>query len=282
VTLGSRGRTLLQVAWVLAAMICASAWADALETITLQHRSAEDLIPVLQPLLPTGAAIAGTGSVLLVRAEPAALEQVRQAIAMLDRAPRQLLITVGQDTDSQSQRAGAEGSGVVRSGDVRVGVNAPPSAHDGAEIVVHGSDRRGRIRTVSSVRALEGYEAYVALGESRPFTSGSVTVATHGGVITSQRTDYRDVLTGFYATPHLNGDRVTLEISPQQSQVAPGQRGTVATQSLATTVSGRLGEWIEVGGASGNQRGSTAGLATWDTRTEATQYSAWIKVDEVQ
>ena len=276
------GRTLLHLAWALAAMLAAAtAWADALETITLRHRSAEDLIPVLQPLLPAGAAIAGTGSVLLVRAEPSTLEQVRQAVATLDRAPRQLLITVGQDTAAQTQRAGIEGSGTVGSGDVRVGVNAPPSAQDGAEIVLHGNDQRDRIRTVSSVRTLEGYEAYLTLGESRPFTSSSVTVMPHAGVVAHERTDYRDVLTGFYATPRLSGDRVTLEISPQQSRVAPGQRGTVATQSVTTTVSGRLGEWIEVGGASGNRNGSTAGLATWGTRTELTQYSAWVKVDEV-
>lgn len=275
-------RKLPHVLWTLAATLASlAAWGDALETITLQHRSAEDLIPVLQPLIPANAAITGTGSVLLVRAEPATLEQVRRAVATLDRAPRQLLITVGQDTAAQSQRAGIEGSGTIGSGDVQVGVNAPPSAQDGARIVLQGKSLQDRIRTVSSVRALEGYEAYVTLGATRPFTSSSVTRGPHGGVITTQTTDHRDVLSGFYATPRVAGDRVTLEISPQQSQVMQGRREGIATQSVTATVSGRLGEWIEIGGVSGSRDGTTSGLASWGARTELTRYSAWVKVDEV-
>jgi len=64
--------------------------------------------------------------------------------------------------------------------------------------------------------------------------------------------EYRDVTTGFYVVPRLAGDRVTLEINPQRDTLAnPDQnlpRGSVNIQQAATTVSGRLGEWIEVGG----------------------------------
>lgn len=272
----SHALLLLAAAWP-----AAIAWSDALETITLHYRLAEDLIPVLQPLMPAGAAITGAGSVLLVRAEPAALEQVRQAVAALDRAPRQLLISVGQETGTGSQRAGASASGTIGSGNVQVSVNDPRAAQDGARVVLHGSDQRDRIRSVSSVRALEGYEAYVATGESRPFTSGSVTRVSPGGVVVSESTGYRDVLSGFYATPRLSGDRVTLQISPQQSQVAPGRRDAVSVQSVTTTVSGKLGEWIPVGSASDKSDSRTTGLATWGTRSELTQYTVWVKVDEV-
>ena len=38
--------------------VCA-AWAQSLEVIELEHRTAEDIIPVLQPLLEPGAALSG-------------------------------------------------------------------------------------------------------------------------------------------------------------------------------------------------------------------------------
>jgi hypothetical protein len=98
-----------------------------------------------------------------------------------------------------------------------------------------------------------------------------------------QTTGFQDVQSGFFATPRVNGDRVTLVISSQQQQLTGGGRQSqVTTGSATTTVSGRLGEWIEIGGSSGQSDGRTTGLVTWGTRTESTQYSAWVKVEEVQ
>jgi type II secretory pathway component GspD/PulD (secretin) len=252
--------------------------ADELETITLQHRLAEDLVPILQPLVPAGAAITGVGNVLLVRADAATLAQVRDAVAALDRAPRQLLITVGQATGIAAGNAGVRGSGTVGSGDVQVGVNRPPGSQPGAQVALHGGAAQDRIRNVSSVRALEGYETYVSIGQSVPVTS--VVSTPHGGIV-NETPGYRDVQTGFYATPRLAGDRVTLAISPTQQQLSPGRRDQVSTQSIVTTVSGQLGEWIELGGAVDSRNGGTAGLLTWGSRSESTQYAAWVKVEAV-
>jgi type II secretory pathway component GspD/PulD (secretin) len=277
-----RGSKLRHALLVVAAMLCGSpAHAETLEAITLQHRLAEDLVPLLQPLLPAGAALTGAGNVLLVRADAASLEQVRVAVAALDRAPRQLLITVGQDTDDAASDAAVRGSGTVQSGDVQVSVNQPPGSQSAAQVVLRGSRTQDQIHSVSSVRALEGYEAYIAVGQSRPFTSTSVTRMPHGGSAVTQTTGYRDVQTGFYATPRLSGDRVTLEISPTQQQVTPGRPGGITSQSLTTTVSGELGEWIEIGGVTDSRGGSTVGLVTWGARSQLTQYSAWVKVEAV-
>ncbi|HEX9207988.1 MAG TPA: secretin N-terminal domain-containing protein [Steroidobacteraceae bacterium] len=270
------------LAVVVALLPGLAARADSLETLTLQHRLAEDLIPILQPLVPASAAITGAGNVLLVRADEATLAQVRAAVAALDRAPRQLLITVGQVTALDSSDRGVRGSGTVSAGNVQVGVNQPPQAPPGAQVVLRGSTTQDRIQGVSSVRALEGYEAYVTVGQSRPFTSSAVMGTPHGGTVVSQSTAYRDVQSGFYATPRLSGDRVTLDISPVQQQVTPGRHDSVSTQSVTTTVSGRLGEWIELGGTSTNRDGTGTGLVTWGTRSELTQYSAWVKVEEVR
>jgi type II secretory pathway component GspD/PulD (secretin) len=270
------------LAVVVALMPAPAVRADALETLTLQHRLAEDLIPILRPLVPASAAITGAGNVLLVRADEATLAQVRAAVATLDRAPRQLLITVGQVTALDTSDRDVRGSATVSSGNVQVGVNQPAQAQPGAQVVLRGSTTQERIQGVSSVRALEGYEAYVTVGESRPFTSSAVIATPRGGTSISQSTTYRDVQSGFYATPHLSGDRVTLDISPVQQQAAPGRRDGVATQSITTAVSGRLGEWLAIGGASTSRDGSGTGLVTWGARTELTQYSAWVKVEEVR
>jgi hypothetical protein len=56
----------------------------------------------------------------------------------------------------------------------------------------------------------------------------------------------------------------------------------VTTGSITTTVAGRLGEWLPIGGATDDSGGSDRGLVSWGTRADLTQYSAWVKVDEVR
>ncbi len=270
---------------VLVALLSAAPLrADSLETIQLQHRMAEDLLPVLQPLVPTGAAITGTGNLLLVRADAATLQQLRAVVASLDRAPRQLLITVGQATNVQGSGTTVRGSGTIGSGNVQVGVNGPPQPAAGTQVVIRSGTASDDLRNVASVRALEGRESFIAMGQSRPFTSTSVSRDGRFPSVVSQTTEYRDVQSGFYVTPRVNGERVTLELSPRQQRVDVNsdRAGVVRTANVTTTVTGRLGEWIQVGGASETNSGRDAALATWGTRADSTQYSAWVKVEEIR
>ena len=48
-------------------------WAQSLEVIQLKHRSAQEVIPVLQPLLESGAAISGQDYTLFVRTSPSTM-----------------------------------------------------------------------------------------------------------------------------------------------------------------------------------------------------------------
>jgi hypothetical protein len=242
--------------------VAAAPRAETLEAIPLQFRLAEEVIPILQPLLPAGAALTGTGDVLLLRADEATIDQVRRALATIDRAPRQLRITVGQSVDDFARRARIDVSGTVATDDVQVGVNRPPGAESSAQVVVQGKQVRDDVRSTSSVTTLEGREAYVAIGESRPFTTSS---------------------TGFFATPRVSADSVTVEISPVQQRFAGAARNPVVEgDTLTTTVSGKLGEWIALGGIEQARGGTASGIVSWGARSDLTRYSAWVKVEEIR
>ena len=63
-----------------------------------------------------------------------------------------------------------------------------------------------------------------------------------------QKTRYVGATTGFYVRPHLNGDTVSVEIMPYQTtRSGISNPPKFNTQSLHTTISGRLGEWMVVG-----------------------------------
>ncbi|HCJ28085.1 MAG TPA: secretin, partial [Pseudomonas sp.] len=81
-----------------------------------------------------------------------------------------------------------------------------------------------------------------------------------------QQTQYRDVTRGFYATATIHGDRVQITVSSQQDRMNPSAPGAIDIQQTDTRVSGRLGEWISLGGidesASSNQSGTLRRYST--------------------
>jgi type II secretory pathway component GspD/PulD (secretin) len=267
--------SLLALGWLVVAD------AQELEVIELRHRLAEQVLPALQPLVEPGGVITGTNSMLFVRTSPGNLEQIRQAVAALDRKPRQLRVTVGQGTVEASVDAAVQGSATVGSGDVQLGVNRPPAGEPGVAVTARRSTQRANLRNLSSVLTLEGTETFIAVGQSAPVSTTQVTNGWTGPSVV-QTTEYRDANTGFYATPRVSGEVVTLDLSPtQQRFTGPPTDRRIATAGVTTQVSGRLGEWIRVGGSTDTGRGSSSGLLTRGTRSDESSYSVWVRVEDV-
>src|SRR5437660_621554 len=100
---------------------------NALEIIGLRHRTAEQVIPALQPLLEPGATLSGQGAQLFVRASPANLAELRRALDAVDRPQKLLLIPVRRMVRARRRRddGGARRSR-YRLGEPRLGRrNAP-------------------------------------------------------------------------------------------------------------------------------------------------------------
>ncbi|MCJ7450927.1 MAG: hypothetical protein MUO39_00420, partial [Steroidobacteraceae bacterium] len=171
---------------------CGTVLAQQMQVIDLHYRRADDLIPILRPLLEPGDAITGLDDKLFVRADPATMARVFEALEVIDQPPRQLVITVGQDSAADVSTAGVRGAATISGGDVSVGVNRPPGTGNSAQVVAVDRSRQTSMRNVSSVRALDGTEAYIAVGQQVPFTSTQVTPGWSGPVVT-QSTTFRDV-----------------------------------------------------------------------------------------
>lgn len=260
----------------------AGAGAQELQVIELRYRLADDVIPALQPLLEPGGVLTGLDSTLFVRTSAGNLEQIRMAVAALDRQPRQLLLSVGQGTVETSREVEVRGSVTVGGDDVQAGINRPPGDDSGTAVQARAGTQRADLQDVSSVRALEGTETFIAVGQSAPITTSQVTPGWPHTTVT-QTTEYRDASTGFYAIARVSGSVVTLEISPRQQRFSGRTAGgRVETATVTTTVSGRLGDWIAVGAAGDSSHGDTGGPLTWGTRSAEARYAVWVKVEEVQ
>jgi hypothetical protein len=117
--------------------------------------------------------------------------------------------------------------------------------------------------TAQRLRALEGMPAFIRVSQS-------IALPTVAGP------SVQEAETGFYVLPRLSGNLVTLDVAT--SKEAFSARGVVEGQRLLTTVNGRLGEWITIGGLSRNTDASGRG-ERWET---AEQRVVSVLVEEIK
>ena len=250
-----------------------------LATIALQQRPAAEMAQVLQPLLGPQESVSGDGYTLILNVEPARLEQLRATVAELDRAPRQLRITVRQQLFAEDRMNAAGVGADLGDRQARV-IVSPPDAGSGADvryrgIGVYGTDPQGRQYESGeqTVLAQEGRPARIAVGLIAPFDS--VCDDDYGARRTC--TEYREVSTGFEVLARLGGGGVTLDISPQSQQLA--EAGVVAFQVAQTQLHGPLGQWLELGGEVTRSGESERGVLASTARTGRSARRIAIKVD---
>src|ERR1051325_10507717 len=79
---------------------------NSLEIIDLRHRTAEQVIPVLKPLVEPGGSLSGQGTQLFVRTSTANLPDLRRALESIDRPAKRLQVSVRFDDASSRSRSG--------------------------------------------------------------------------------------------------------------------------------------------------------------------------------
>jgi len=218
-----------------------------LEVISLKHRTADQVIPILRPLLEPGGALSGQFNQLIVRTSAANLAQIRAALDAIDQPQRRLTISVRFDNTQDAARSGVQADARISNRGSNAGLRVQDSRSSQDERV----DQR--------MQVLEGGQATISTGESRIYGQAG---------------------TGFAVMPRISGSNVILEIGTQQEAFTRG--GAIRGQRAVSTVSGRLGEWIEIGGASGASTRSDSGILSSRERTTAEERRIWVKVEEVR
>lgn len=248
---------------VLFTLLANAALAQSIEVIPLKNRSADEMIPIVRPLLKPGEAITGTGYQLILRASPQTVTDVRQILSKLDRGLSNLMISVRQGgaVDTESNEAGA----VIRY-DSTTGATVSGSI---------AQNRTGNDwRDVQRVRALEGSPAHIQTGTT--ITQPEVVRSNNGTTTTYSST--RTIGSGFYVLPRLNGNQVHLEISPFREALT-GDGLTTSVQRANTAVSGWLGDWIFVGGGTQEESSTQSGLLSRSNSRSESEFGIYLKVE---
>lgn len=259
--------------FVLFSLLLASLPASAeMRVIQLQHRTDHDMIRLLQPLLESHERVAGNGQQLILSADSSRLNELEQLIASLDTPLRRVLITLddsgsrigsGQSIETRGRIRGREGE--IRFGQPGPGGNRVDISHYST------SDNSDGLR---SVQALEGNAAFIQTAQLIP--QQQWTVNKYGRPV--MHTVQRELSQGFYVTPSIQGNRVTLELNTQNDRLASYDSRIVEQNSLSTRVSGQLGQWIELGGINQNSQQQHSGILSGGKSYSSENNNLRIKV----
>jgi hypothetical protein len=241
-----------------AALACLASFAfaqQALEIIPLRYRTLDQVLPALLPLVEPGGTLSGSRGQLILRASPANVAEIKRALDALDRPAKRLQISVRSDEALERERRAIGASGTIGSRGAHVDITAADSRRSAGERV----DQR--------VQVLEGGRAFIYTGQSQP-------LGVQGGTV------IQDLSSGFEVVPRLVAGGVSLDIF-QQRETPGAQPGSVQGQRLSTTLTARLGEWVEVGGTASSAARDDRGIASARGVRATESRRVWVKVEEL-
>jgi hypothetical protein len=240
----------------------------------MRSRSAEDVAEALRPLAGEQGEVFAAQGRLVVHATPAALQGIRRALEDLDPPARPLWITVSQEQNTSTTGRSAEFTvettrqdGVLEKRRTRTlaGGTIPADRSEAATV------------STEPLRVLEGHAAVVRVTRAVPLPSTGPVSSAQGTVLVPGRT-FVDGEVAFGIVARLTDDQVTLEVTMANDTV--DNRGDVDVQRRKHQVSGRVGQWLEVGEAV-RAASDPSGVLSTDERL-AELRTLVVKVDDAR
>lgn len=224
--------------------------AETMQTTTLQlnYRQAENVIPLLEPFIHPKGAITGQDFTLIIKTTARNLNDLRQLLAEIDIAQRDVMISVA------------------------IGPTAPDNKDKATE---YSTNHPGQHTEVSQLRVSEGQWATINTGISIPVTN---RIRNPDGTET-ESIAYKTVSGGYRVLPRIQYDRVTIFVQPRFNKLSKDKHPKIESRSLETTVSGKRGAWILLAGKPQSSNKDTT--HSTQARSFATQ-NIYIKIDIIE
>jgi hypothetical protein len=205
-------------------------------TVELRYRSTSELVPPLHQLLGNRGTVTAFGEQLTIHASPDLMAQARYLITELDVPPRMLLFSIIQTDDIFEARE-------------LLATDARSESGAGRSTTI-GRSRRPRYNGAEAqVRIMEGHVAFVRLGRTVPGIQLLWVDVMRGGAVPNVGLVSRESGSGFYLRARVTGRKVTLQLYHYADNPTLNQTTGYTREDIGTTVTGYLGQWMDLGGS---------------------------------
>ena len=247
--------------------------AERIEVIQLHGRSANEIISIIKPLLEPSVGLSSQGYKLIIRGSEKDIAQAHEVIQQIDSPPKQLTISLRYGGGSTLNRNRISASGTVKSGDVEASINGGGPA----SVRLHETRRSIDDDSIRRINVIEGRQAFIQTGQQVPV--GQSRVDQFGNKSSSVK--YKNASSGFYVVPRLSGEFVNLDVLQNRTSIDRHGRQKFNTQRTGTTLRGRIGEWISIGGVTQQSKQTASGILHSTRRNSNVDSQLHIKVDVV-
>ena len=262
-----------------------------IEIIPMKNRMVEEVIPIIKPLVVKGGTVTGMNNQLIVKTTPSNIQLIKSILIQIDNAPRKLLISVTRNNNNKFSNE--EGGFSIKYDSKNINITSPDTGEKGIIIQNKNDDgdviryrksheeTEARENNIFYINTLEGNPAFINTGQLIPIRN-QTTVVTSGAVVVQDNIEHHNISSGFYITPKLRGDNVVLTVSPRFAQLNQNEKNVINVQNIDTTVHGKLGEWISLGGIDQSLRASDKRNLINKKQYNEEKSSILIKVDEIK
>ncbi len=236
-------------------LLCfASSICAAQVSIIQTQRNAAQLVPLIQSQLGQGSSAQAYQNQIILNASAEETAKIKALLQQVDKAGRQLLITVKKQGDAAlSQQQNNTQVSVRKQGNSRTETRVSTT--------IIGASASGQGYGQQSVRATEGLASFISIGNNRLYQDGD------------QGQAWQPANTGFYITPFIHGDNVNLQIKQFDNHHLSEQQ--IAQQQLNSTVTGLLNQWILIGAINSESQQRQR----LNTQTQQSNSQIYVKVE---
>jgi|GEM_PF-5541338 len=183
-------------------------------TIPLVHRSAEQVIPILRPLLNDSVQISGTGDTLFIHASQHMIKNIRMSLRDIDVPIINYQVHIRQ-------------------------YRAPRRVSGGGRVKVYSTRKRDRYADEQIVRVQEGKAAWVTTGLDKQVLSDS------DSLLPGLR--YEPIRTGFAIIVKRQGEEsVQIQIIRNRERLSPNNQSDIERNATKTTFIVPLNRWTNL------------------------------------
>ncbi|MHB1397299.1 MAG: secretin N-terminal domain-containing protein [Trichloromonadaceae bacterium] len=209
------------------------------KVIELRHRPASEMAATLEPLLGRESSVSAYGGKLILKGSAKELAELEQLVRKLDIQRSTLRLSVRQNAGNLSSGQQDALGGRIQTG---------PGAETELAARFERNLGTGAQTSEQFLLVLDGEEGYIAVGREVPYTS-ELAVLAGRHLAVAQRTEFRQVSTGFRVRPQLLAEAVQLELTPHMASLDRQQQGGELTFSTLTSkVVIPLGQWFNLAG----------------------------------
>lgn len=247
---------------------------DAFVTLAPRYRAADELQPILSRLFEGKVVIQSFNNKLLVSGDAAHIASVKKAMQQLDQKPALLLVELSQaeGLERREKQTAIGGQVVVKNtAGVRVNPQGPGDvAANGGGGATVGTNTPGlRSRVSVAARESDSLINGKMVGSVRVMSGGTASLASPTGSLTDR----------LQVRPVLQGESVTVDLRQQrQRETLLPEAGSTQASGLETNLTGRIGEWMEIGSVAREESGSSSSIGSKSSRQGQSHRRYYLRV----